>query len=214
MADVAHPRRIIVAISGASGAVYGARLLQVLRSQPGIETHLVVSDAGWRNLQHELDMDRPTVEALAHRVHDVANVGAAIASGSFAAHGMVVAPCSMRTLAAIAQAQSDNLLTRAADVMLKERRRLVLLTRESPLHLGHLRNMVAATELGAIVCPPVPAFYQRPGTVDEIVLHSVARALDLLGLPHDLAPRWQGLPSAAGTIESMAASARHASSGA
>ena len=139
---------------------------------------------------------------------------AAIASGSFAAHGMVVAPCSMRTLAAIAQAQSDNLLTRAADVMLKERRRLVLLTRESPLHLGHLRNMVAATELGAIVCPPVPAFYQRPGTVDEIVLHSVARALDLLGLPHDLAPRWQGLPSAAGTIESMAASARHASSGA
>ena len=214
MADAAHTRRIIVAISGASGAVYGARLLQVLQGQSGIETHLVVSDAGWRNLQHELDMDRPAVEALAQCVHDVANVGAAIASGSFAAHGMVVAPCSMRTLAAIAQAQSDNLLTRAADVMLKERRRLVLLTRESPLHLGHLRNMVAATELGAIVCPPVPAFYQRPGTVDEIVLHSVARALDLLGLPHDLAPRWQGLPSAAGTIESMAASARHASSGA
>ena len=208
------PRRIIVGISGASGAVYGARLLQALQGMAGVESHLVVSDAGWRTLRHELALAPAAVQALADVAHELDDVGAAIASGSFAAHGMVVAPCSMRTLAAIAQAQSDNLLTRAADVMLKERRRLVLLTRESPLHLGHLRNMVAATELGAIVCPPVPAFYQRPGTVDEIVLHSVARALDLLGLPHDLAPRWQGLPSAAGTIESMAASARHASSGA
>ena len=208
------PRRIVVGISGASGAVYGVRLLQALQSMAGVESHLVVSDAGWRTLRHELALAPAAVQALADVAHELDDVGAAIASGSFAAHGMVVAPCSMRTLAAIAQAQSDNLLTRAADVMLKERRRLVLLTRESPLHLGHLRNMVAATELGAIVCPPVPAFYQRPGTVDEIVLHSVARALDLLGLPHDLAPRWQGLPSAAGTIESMAASARHASSGA
>ena len=210
----AAPRRLVVGISGASGAIYGVRLLQALRDIGGIESHLVVSDAGWRTLRHELDMERADVQALADVVHDLANVGASIASGSFAAHGMVVAPCSMRTLAAIAHGLTDNLLTRAADVVLKERRRLVLLTRESPLHLGHLRNMVAATELGAIVCPPVPAFYQRPGTVDEIVLHSVARALDLLGLPHDLAPRWQGLPSAAGTIESMAASARHASSGA
>ncbi len=208
------PRRIVVGISGASGAVYGVRLLQALQGMAGVESHLVVSDAGWRTLRHELALAPAAVQALADVAHELDDVGAAIASGSFAAHGMVVAPCSMRTLAAIAQAQSDNLLTRAADVMLKERRRLVLLTRESPLHLGHLRNMVAATELGAIVCPPVPAFYQRPGTVDEIVLHSVARALDLLGLPHDLAPRWQGLPSAAGTIESMAASARHASSGA
>ena len=209
-----EPRRIVVGISGASGAVYGVRLLQALQGMAGVESHLVVSDAGWRTLRHELALAPAAVQALADVAHELDDVGAAIASGSFAAHGMVVAPCSMRTLAAIAQAQSDNLLTRAADVMLKERRRLVLLTRESPLHLGHLRNMVAATELGAIVCPPVPAFYQRPGTVDEIVLHSVARALDLLGLPHDLAPRWQGLPSAAGTIESMAASARHASSGA
>ena len=193
MADAAHTRRIIVAISGASGAVYGARLLQVLQGQSGIETHLVVSDAGWRNLQHELDMDRPAVEALAHRVHDVANVGAAIASGSFQCHAMVVAPCSMRTLAAIAHGLADNLLTRAADVMLKERRPLVLLARETPLHLGHLRNMVAVTEMGAIVCPPVPAFYQRPQSVQDIVRHGVARVLDLLGLEHGLAPRWAGL---------------------
>ena len=193
MADAAHTRRIIVAISGASGAVYGARLLQVLQGQSGIETHLVVSDAGWRNLQHELDMDRPAVEALAHRVHDVANVGAAIASGSFQCHAMVVAPCSMRTLAAIAHGLADNLLTRAADVILKERRRLVLLARETPLHLVHLRNMTTVTEMGGIICPPVPAFYQRPQTVEDIVQHSVARALDLLGLEHALAPRWQGL---------------------
>ena len=209
-----EPRRVVVGISGASGAVYGVRLLQALQGMAGVESHLVVSDAGWRTLRHELALAPAAVQALADVAYDLDDVGAAIASGSFAAHGMVVAPCSMRTLAAIAQAQSDNLLTRAADVMLKERRRLVLLTRESPLHLGHLRNMVAATELGAIVCPPVPAFYQRPGTVEEIVRHSVARALDVLGLPHDLAPRWQGLASAAETIESIAASARHASPGA
>ena len=191
---MAEPRRIVVGISGASGAVYGARLLQALRGAEGVESHLVVSDTGWRNLRHELDMGRAGLEALAHVVHDVRNVGAAIASGSFAAHGMVVAPCSMRTLAAIAQGLADNLLTRAADVALKERRRLVLLVRESPLHLVHLRNMVAVTEMGAIVCPPVPAFYQRPTTVGEIVDHSVARALDLLGIAHGLAPRWQGLP--------------------
>ena len=189
-----EPRRIIVAISGASGAVYGARLLQVLQGTPGVQTHLVVSDAGWRNLQHELDMDRASVEALAHQVHDVRNVGAAIASGSFQCHGMVVAPCSMRTLAAIAHGLADNLLTRAADVMLKERRRLVLMVRESPLHLVHLRNMATVTEMGGIVCPPMPAFYQRPTSVGEIVDHSVARVLDLLGLEHALAPQWQGLP--------------------
>ncbi len=188
-----EPRRIIVAISGASGAVYGARLLQVLQGTPGVQTHLVVSDAGWRNLQHELDMDRASVEALAHQVHDVRNVGAAIASGSFQCHGMVVAPCSMRTLAAIAHGLADNLLTRAADVALKERRRLVLMVRESPLHLTHLRNMVAVTEMGGICCPPLPAFYLRPQTVGEVVDYSVARALDLIGVAHDIAPRWEGL---------------------
>ena len=188
-----EPRRIIVAISGASGAVYGARLLQVLQGTPGVQTHLVVSDAGWRNLRHELDMDRASVEALAHQVHDVRNVGAAIASGSFQCHGMVVAPCSMRTLAAIAHGLADNLLTRAADVALKERRRLVLMVRESPLHLTHLRNMVAVTEMGGIVCPPLPAFYLRPQTVGEVVDTSVARVLDLIGVEHSLMPRWQGL---------------------
>ena len=190
------PRRIIVAISGASGAVYGARLLQVMQPMPGIETHLVVSDAGWRNLEHELDMDRASIEALAHQVHDVRNVGAAIASGSFQCAGMVIAPCSMRTLAAVAHGLSDNLLTRAADVVLKERRRLVLLVRESPLHLVHLRNMVTVTEMGAIVCPPMPAFYLKPETVDDIVNASVARVLDLLDVPHDVSPRWQGLTPA------------------
>ena len=195
MAEPVRTRRIIVAISGASGAVYGARLLQVLRGLPGIETHLVVSDAGWRNLQHELGMDRPAAQALAHQVHDVHNVGAAIASGSFQCHAMVVAPCSMRTLAAIAHGLADNLLTRAADVMLKERRRLVLMVRETPLHLAHLRNMVAVTEMGGIVCPPLPAFYLRPQTVEDVVNHSVARVLDLIDVDHQLAPRWQGLES-------------------
>ena len=195
MAEPVRTRRIIVAISGASGAVYGARLLQVLRGLPGIETHLVVSDAGWRNLQHELGMERPAAQALAHQVHDVNNVGAAIASGSFQCHAMVVAPCSMRTLAAIAHGLADNLLTRAADVMLKERRRLVLMVRETPLHLAHLRNMVAVTEMGGIVCPPLPAFYLRPQTVEDVVNHSVARVLDLIDVDHQLAQRWQGLES-------------------
>ena len=194
MASSAEPRRVIVGISGASGAVYGARLLQVLRELPGVESHLVVSSAGRRNLQHELDLEPPDVRALADVMHDLDNVGASIASGSFAAHAMVVAPCSMRTLAAIAHGLADNLLTRAADVTLKERRRLVLLARETPLHLVHLRNMAAVTEMGAIVCPPMPAFYQRPTSVGEVVDHSVARVLDLLGLAHELAPRWQGLP--------------------
>ncbi len=193
MAEPGPARRIVVGISGASGAVYGVRLLQALQPMCGIESHLVVSDAGWRNLQHELDLDRASVEALADQVHDVRNIGAAIASGSFQCAGMVIAPCSMRTLAAVAHGLSDNLLTRAADVVLKERRRLVMLVRESPLHLTHLRNMVAVTEMGAIVCPPLPAFYLRPASISDIVDHSVARALDLLDVPHDLAPRWEGL---------------------
>lgn len=186
-------RRIVVAISGATGAVYGVRLLEVLRESPGIETHLVVSEAGWRNLQQEQDLDRAAIEALAHQVHDVRNIGAAIASGSFRSAGMVIAPCSMRTLAAVAHGLADNLITRAADVMLKERRRLVLMVRETPLNLAHLRNMVSVTEMGAIVAPPLPAFYLRPQSVDEIVDGSVARVLDLLDVPHRLSARWEGL---------------------
>lgn len=186
----AAPRRVILAISGATGAVYGARLLQVLQGSPGIETHLVVSDAGWRNLQIEQGLAREAIEAFAHHVHDVGNVGAAIASGSFRCDGMVVAPCSMRTLAAVAHGLGDNLITRAADVMLKERRRLVLMVRETPLNLAHLRNMVAVTEMGAIVAPPLPAFYLRPQTVQDVIDASVARVLDLLDVAHQLAGRW------------------------
>ena len=186
----AAPRRIILAISGATGAVYGARLLQVLQGSPGVETHLVVSDAGWRNLQIEQGLAREAVEAFAHHVHDAGNVGAAIASGSFRCDGMVVAPCSMRTLAAVAHGLGDNLITRAADVMLKERRRLVLMVRETPLNLAHLRNMVAVTEMGAIVAPPLPAFYLRPQTVQDVVDASVARVLDLLDVAHQLSGRW------------------------
>ena len=192
-AHITAPRRIIVAISGASGAVYGARLLQVLQGAAGIESHLVVSNAGWHNIELELSMDRAYVESMADQVHDVRNVGAAIASGSFACSGMVIAPCSMRTLAAVAHGLGDNLLTRAADVMLKERRRLVLLVRESPLHLTHLRNMVSVTEMGGIICPPVPAFYLHPQSIGDIVDYGVARALDLLDVPHKLARRWEGV---------------------
>lgn len=185
-------RQLVVALTGASGAVYGVRLLQALRETPGVHTHLVVSAAGWRNVAHELAMPPEQVRELAGTVHDVEDIGAAIASGSFRAAGMAVAPCSMRTLAAIAHGMGDNLITRAADVMLKERRRLVLMVRESPLHLVHLRNMATVTEMGAIVCPPMPAFYLRPRTVQDVVDQAVARVLDLLDVAHTLAPRWCG----------------------
>lgn len=191
-----EPRRLLVAITGASGAVYGWRLLQVLANVPGVESHAVVSDAGWLTLQHELGLQADALRPLVHTLHAAHHVGAGPASRSFRCAGMVVAPCSMRSLAAIAHGLSDTLITRAADVMLKERRRLVLMTRESPLHLGHLRNMCAVTEMGAIVCPPMPAFYICPKTLDELVDASVARVLDLLDVPHTLSARWQGLEGA------------------
>lgn len=155
-----------------------------------VQTHLVVTDAGWRTLRHECDVQPAALHALADVVYDVRDVGAPIASGSFGAHAMVIAPCAMHTLAAVALGLSDNLLTRAADVMLKERRRLVLLTRETPLNLAHLRHMVSVTEMGAIVAPPVPAFYLRPQTVDELVDHTARRVLDLIDLPLPDTPRW------------------------
>ncbi|MCF8210217.1 MAG: UbiX family flavin prenyltransferase [Rhodoferax sp.] len=195
MTTAQPPRRIIVGISGASGAVYGVRLLQRLQLVPGVECHLVVTEAGWRNVAEEQGPqcpDRAAIEALAQQVHDVRNVGAAIASGSFQCSAMVIAPCSMRTLAAVAHGLSDNLLTRAADVMLKERRRLVLMVRESPLHLVHLRNMVTVTEMGGIICPPMPAFYLRPQSVAELVDQSVARVLDLLDIADTQSVRWTG----------------------
>lgn len=188
-----QPKRIIVAISGASGAVYGVRLLQLLRELDEVQTHLTVSEAGWLNIQQELELPRAEVEALADVIYPVQDVGAAIASGSFRCDGMVIAPCSMRTLAAVALGLSDNLITRAADVMLKERRRLILMVRETPLNLAHLRNMSSVTEMGGIIFPPVPGFYQRPQTIDEMVDHSISRVLDLLDLPQADATRWNGL---------------------
>jgi 4-hydroxy-3-polyprenylbenzoate decarboxylase len=189
-------RRLIVAITGASGAVYGVRLLQALRDLPEVQTHLLVSAAGWLNIEQELGRGRREIEALADIVHNVRDVGASIASGSFRSDGMVVAPCSMRTLAAIAHGMSDNLITRAAAVVLKERRRLVLMVRETPLNLAHLRNMTAVTEMGGIVFPPVPAFYNRPQSVDELIDHTVGRVLDLLDVSQTLSPAWPGLASA------------------
>ncbi|NSX06779.1 UbiX family flavin prenyltransferase [Cupriavidus gilardii] len=189
----AAPRRVIVAITGATGAVYGVRLLQVLSAVPEVETHLLISPAGVMNLQHELEIGKAETEALADVVHNVRDIGATIASGSFRAHAMVIAPCSMRTLAAIAHGLSDNLITRAADVTLKERRRLVLMVRETPLNLAHLRNMTAVTEMGGIVFPPVPGFYQKPDTIAQLVDHTIGRVLDLIDVPQTLAPSWAGL---------------------
>lgn len=188
------PQRLIIAITGASGAVYGVRLLQVLRALPEWETHLVLSASGVLTAAQELDATRAEIESLADVVHNARDIGAALSSGSFRTAGMVVAPCSMKTLAGIAHGLSDNLVSRAADVVLKERRRLVLMVRETPLNLAHLRNMTAATEMGAIVFPPVPAFYARPASLDDMVNHTVGRVLDLFGIAHEgLVERWEGL---------------------
>jgi 4-hydroxy-3-polyprenylbenzoate decarboxylase len=192
-APAAVKRRLIVAITGATGAIYGVRLLETLRRLPSVETHLVVSAAGWLNIQHELELDKTAVHALADVVHNVRDVGASIASGSFATDGMIVAPCSMRTLASIAHGLSDNLVTRAADVVLKERRRLVLLVRETPFNLAHLRNMTAVTEMGGVIFPPLPAFYHKPASIDELVDHTVARVIDLFGVSEPVAAAWQGM---------------------
>jgi len=191
-------KRLIVAITGASGARYGVRLLELLRATEGIETHLMISDAAALNLHHELDVKRKDIEALAHHVHSVRDIGACVASGSFRADGMVIAPCSMKTLAAVAHGMCDNLITRAADVTLKERRRLVLLVRETPFNLAHLRNMTAVTEMGGIIFPPLPALYQRPQSIDEMIDHTVGRVMDMLCLEQSLAPEWNGLKPAQG----------------
>lgn len=185
-------RRLVVGISGATGAQYAIRLLQLARELGTIETHLVVSPAGVLNIRHELGMMRQAVYALADHVYSHRDVGATLASGSFQTAGMVIVPCSMRTLAAVAHGLSDNLLTRAADVTLKERRRLVLMVRETPLNLAHLRNMTAVTEMGGVVFPPLPAFYMRPQTLDEMIDHTVCRVLDLFDI-HAPGPRWDGM---------------------
>jgi 4-hydroxy-3-polyprenylbenzoate decarboxylase len=187
----ARRRRLVVGISGASGAIYGVRLLRALR-ELDVETHLIISRAAQLTIEHELEESVAEIKALASVVHGLGDVGASIASGSFVTDGMVIAPCSMRALASIAAGTGDNLMCRAADVVLKERRRLVLMVRETPLHLGHLRNMLAVTEMGAIVAPPVPAFYARPRTIEALVDHAVGRVLDLFGLDTGQVVRWPG----------------------
>jgi 4-hydroxy-3-polyprenylbenzoate decarboxylase len=189
----AGQRRIVVALTGATGAVYGVRLLRELRRIGGIETHVVISRAGALSAASELDMPRREIEKLADVAHSERDVGASIASGSFRSDGMIVAPCSMRTLAAIATGVTDNLVTRAADVVLKERRRLVLLARETPLTLVHLRNMVTVTEMGGIVFPPVPAFYAKLDSLDAMIDQTVGRVLDLLAVESPLVKRWAGV---------------------
>ncbi len=195
-ASNATPRRLVVAITGATGALYGVRILQTIRRIGGVETHLIVSNAGWLSITHELELTKPDLNALADVVHNIRDVGASIASGSFATEGMIVAPCSMKTLASIAHGFSDNLITRAADVTLKERRRLLLLVREAPFNLAHLRNMTAVTEMGGVIFPPLPALYNKPTTLDEMVDHTVGRVLSLLGFESTLAPSWSGIHNA------------------
>ena len=181
--------RLIIGISGASGVQYGVRALELLRPLP-IETHLVMSKSAELTLHHEMDRSVDAIRSLADEWHPVRNVGASVASGSFRTVGMLLAPCSIRTLGEITSGVTSSLLTRAADVVLKERRRLVLMVRETPLHLGHLRNMAAVTEMGAVVAPPVPAFYAKPESLDEVVTQSVARALDLFDISLPETRRW------------------------
>ena len=185
-------RRLVVGITGASGAVYAVRLLERARAL-GLETHLIITPSGVISAHHELGLDRSTLEALADRAYAPGDIGACVASGSFEAAAMVVAPCSMKTLAAVAHGLSDNLLTRAADVTLKERRRLLLLVRETPFNLAHLRNMTAVTEMGGIILPPLPAFYHRPTSIAELVDDTVERVLALLGAQQAQPKAWAGL---------------------
>jgi len=185
-------KRLVVGVTGATGAIYALRLLQAIRVIGGVETHLVLSASGILNVEHELTMSRQDLDALADHSYGVRDVGATIASGSFATMGMIITPCSMRTLAAVAHGLSDNLITRAADVTLKERRRLILMVRETPFNLAHLRNMTAVTEMGGIIFPPLPAFYQQPSSIDELVDHTVSRVLDLVGLDASVV-QWSGL---------------------
>ncbi len=194
-APVSARHRIVVGISGASGAIYGVRLLEVLRELGTCETHLVFSRGAAATISYELDRPVDEVASLADYVHDERNLAAPLASGTFLTDGMVVAPCSMRTLSAVANSASDNLLVRAADVHLKERRTLVLVVRETPLHIGHLRLMTQVASAGGVILPPVPGFYVRPQTIGDLVDHAVTKMLDALRVEHDLGKRWAGLPA-------------------
>jgi flavin prenyltransferase len=185
-------KKIIIGMSGASGLIYGIRLLEVLKADPQVETHLVMTASARLNISLETDWQADAVIALADQVHSVKDLAASIASGSFRTDGMIVAPCSMKTLSAIVNSYADNLLTRAADVMLKERRRLVLMPRETPLHAGHCELLLKACQIGAIVAPPMPALYARPRTIDDMINHNVGRVLDLFDIESGLVKRWQG----------------------
>lgn len=187
------PRRLIVAMSGSTGPHYGVRLLEVLRERPDVEVHLILTAAARKTIEYEMGRDPASVAALADAVHDERNIADSLASGTFVTDGMIVAPCSIKTLSAIAHCYNDTLVVRAADVCLKERRRLVLVVRETPLHAGHLRLMLQATESGAVILPPVPAFYHLPTSVDDIVDHTVVKILDQFGIHLDLIRRWRGL---------------------
>ncbi len=186
-------KRLIIGISGASGAIYGVRLLELLR-ETDVETHLVVSRAGRTTLAYEMDMKVADVQALADVTYGPDDIGAAISSGSFKTDGMIIAPCSVRSMSEIANGVTSGLLTRAADVILKERRRLVLMLRETPFHRGHIENMAKVTDMGAIVAPPLPAFYARPQSIDDMVNHSLGRVLDLFDIDSDVVKRWTGRP--------------------
>ena len=188
--------RLVIGVTGATGSLYAIRMMQTLRATaPDVETHLIVSASGVLNIKHELDIGRHDVYALADKVYSIRDVGATIASGAFETAGMVVVPCSMRTLAAVAIGLSDNLITRAADVTLKERRKLVMVVRETPFNLAHLRNMTSITEMGGIVFPPLPAFYHRPKSIEEMVDHTVSRILEMVGIDVN-GPRWAGTDGA------------------
>lgn len=187
-----NPRRLIVGISGSSGVIYGIRMLELLRQMPDIESHLIMSSSAKLNVRLETDWPLKDVEALADQVHDFKDIAANVSSGSFKTIGMIIAPCSIKTLSGIANCYSDNLLTRAADVILKERRKLVLMVRETPLHSGHCKLLYEASLLGAILAPPTPAFYNRPSNLDDIINHSVGRILDLFDLDTNVVKRWEG----------------------
>ena len=187
------PKRLIVGISGATGAAYGIALLGRLKAERGWESHLVLTEAGALSVWQELGLKRKEVERLADVAYAPRDIGAAIASGSYPSEGMIIAPCSMKTLAAVAHAHAEDLVSRAADVVLKERRRLVVMPREAPLNLAHLRNMVAVTEMGGIVFPPLPAFYARPKSIDDMVAHTCARVLELFGIRSPKLARWEGM---------------------
>lgn len=187
--------KLIVAITGASGVIYGIRLLEILTKNKTVETHLVISEFGEQNIRYETIWKVEEVKSLADFCYDVRALGAPLSSGSFQTDGMIIAPCSVKTMSALANSYAENLILRAGDVTLKEGRKLVLLVRETPLHLGHLRNMEKLSEIGAIIMPPVPAFYYRPRTIEDIIDHTIGKILDILGIEHDLFPRWSGLPA-------------------